>query len=758
MNRLPELLTDKDIAKEKRQVIVRTIIAAIFFFTLLFYHNIFEPENTHTKLVINISLYYLLISGAYAVWTITSRNKPVLRRYLILIIDTAFLSAITYIYGTNGFAIYPLMLWISISYGISYGFTFHFFSSIFTFAGFNAALMLSGAWFIHPQISFALMLGQLLLPSLFNLSIKSIQDLNKQYLNEIERNDHLLTHNPLTDLPNRKLIEPILCKEIAAASREGATISVAYLDVNDFNEINDTLGYEAGDQLIISIAENLKRHLRTTDHLAHLGSDEFLIILKNESTNSGDYYAIERLFNYIAGEYRIDDHELYINFSVGISRYPDDAVTPEALIINANTALSGSKKEGGSTICYYDAKMSTAISRNLSIQKELRSALQKQQFYVLYQPQLSMVTGKITGVEALIRWRHPEFGLIPPDHFIPIAERSGLIDEIGEWVLLEAIKQNKAWQNAGLQPITIAVNLSAHQLHSPLLVRTVTNALNKYNLDPGYLELEVTESMLLERTEQAINTLKTVRALGVNLAMDDFGTGYSSLAYLQKFPFNKLKIDKSFVSNITTDPEQAAIINTIISMGHNLNMSVLAEGVETTDQASYLRRHNCNQMQGYLLSKPVDSESISHILQNTTIPEWVVSHHQINAKPSILIVDDEKISLLALSSIFDEKEFSIYTSSNVNDAFTILANHTIDVVICDNRMPEMLGLDFLSHIKSLYPETIRILVTAQTDAETAQSAVNSGAVYKFFSKDIQSEVLTTIVNDAITQKQLNYLH
>lgn len=428
---------------------------------------------------------------------------------------------------------------------------------------------------------------------------------------------HQATHDPLTGLPNRVLFHDILIQAMAHTLRTEKLLVVMFLDLDGFKNINDTLGHGCGDILLQEIALRLKAQLRKSDMVARQGGDEFTILLQDINDVQDVTQISEKILAAVSEPILAKGHEMHVTASIGITVFPFDDTDVEHLLRNADTAMYRAKEAGRNNFQFYTAAMNTLIRERVEIENGLRHALERNELLLHYQPQVDINSGKIIAVEALLRWAHPEKGVIPPNKFIQVAEESGLIVSIGEWVLRTACMQNKAWQDAGLPHIRMAVNLSARQFRETRLVAVVTKAMADAGLalHSDNLELELTESMIMNDVEGAIDTLNSLHAMGIRLSIDDFGTGYSSLSHLKRFPINTLKIDQSFIRDITVDSDDAAIAATIIMLGHNLKMRVIAEGVETAGQLAFLREMKCDEMQGYYFSRPIPAEELEKLLR-----------------------------------------------------------------------------------------------------------------------------------------------
>ncbi|MDF9409476.1 MAG: Cyclic di-GMP phosphodiesterase Gmr [Pelotomaculum sp. PtaB.Bin013] len=426
---------------------------------------------------------------------------------------------------------------------------------------------------------------------------------------------HQAFHDALTGLPNRMLFKDRLTLEIAHAKRNKQMLAVLFLDLDRFKLVNDTLGHGLGDQLLKIIARRLVGYVREDDTVARLGGDEFTVLLPEILQVENAAKVARKILRAVREPVRIDVHELYISTSIGIALYPSDGEDAESLLKNADTAMYRAKENGKNNYQLYTPAMNAKAFERLAIENGLRRALDRNEFVVYYQPKVNINTGKIIGMEALVRWEVPERGLIPPGDFIPLAEDTGLIVPIGEWVLRTACAQNKAWQDAGYPPLRVAVNLSARQFQLQNLVEVVSRVLEETGLEPCWLELEITESVAMQNAEYTVKMLYELKDMGIQLAIDDFGTGYSSLNYLKRFPISKLKIDKSFVREIGTDQDNEAIASTVIVLGQSLKLGVVAEGVETEEQYDFLKQHQCDEMQGYLFGKPVPPEKFEEMIR-----------------------------------------------------------------------------------------------------------------------------------------------
>jgi diguanylate cyclase (GGDEF)-like protein/PAS domain S-box-containing protein len=419
------------------------------------------------------------------------------------------------------------------------------------------------------------------------------------------RMSHLASHDPLTDLPNRLLLGDRLARALALAHRHHRRLAVLFLDIDRFKHINDSLGHLLGDELLRVVARELTMCVRSSDTVSRQGGDEFVVVLSELERAEDAAEGALKIIGALARTHVLASHELHITVSIGISVYPDDGADAEALLKCADLALYHAKDQGRDGYQFFQPDLNVRAVERRSIEAGLRGALDKQEFALLYQPKVNLKTGAVVGAEALIRWQHPDRGLIEPTQFVPIAEDCGLITRIDRWVILEACRQARAWQDAGLRPIPVSVNISAVGFRSKDFLASIGDTLKATGLDPRYLEVELTETVLMADVEATNAVLHALKGLGVQLTIDDFGTGWSSLSYLSHFPINRLKIDKSFVQHITSSSADASIVAAVISMGKSLKLQVIAEGVETRDQLAFLQARECGEGQGYYFSPPL---------------------------------------------------------------------------------------------------------------------------------------------------------
>lgn len=443
-------------------------------------------------------------------------------------------------------------------------------------------------------------------------SVSDISDLKKAQL----QMENLAFYDPLTGLANRRLFKNRLEKAVKSVQRSNTSIALLFLDLDQFKRVNDALGHDAGDTLLKEIARRLDRNVRDNDTVSRIGGDEFTILLTDIHTTNDVRIVADKILQSLARPINLNGQEIVSTVSIGITITPEDSVDANTLMKNADLAMYRAKELGRNNFQFFSEDMNTTILHNLEIEKELHTAIKRDQFVLMYQPKIRLSDNKVTGVETLVRWQHPEKGIIPPDSFIPIAEETGQIIDIGAWVLEHSCHEIGSLIREGLLPeeSKVAVNLSARQFADPNLLQTVLDIMTKSKIDPTNLELEITESILMDDVESAIAIMQAIKDRGIHIAIDDFGTGYSSLAYIKRFPIDVLKVDRSFVMDIPEDSNDMAITAAVIAMAHKLSLSVVAEGVETQEQLAFLRANHCNDGQGYLFSRPLTLPQLHHFL------------------------------------------------------------------------------------------------------------------------------------------------
>ena len=535
--------------------------------------------------------------------------------------------------------------------------------------------------------------------------LATVRDITDRKVAE-KRIQYLALHDALTGLPNRTLLQDRLAKALAAARRQVNKVALMFLDLDRFKDINDSLGHSVGDLLLQGVAERLKKWGREQDTVARLGGDEFLITLTDVKDVPDAAVAAERLMDAMTAEFVVQGHSLSIGCSIGISIFPEHGTDTETLIKNADAAMYWAKESGRNNFRFFADEMNAQVVERLTLENSLRLALGKKELFLVYQPQMDIGSGRIIGLEALLRWQHPTLGLVPPDKFIQIAENSGLIVPIGEWVLRTACSQARKWQDEGLPAVTMAVNVSAVQFRQEGFCDLIRRVLNETGLAPQYLELELTESLLLANAEVMLSVVHGLKAMGVTLAIDDFGTGYSNFASLRQFGVTKLKIDRSFIQDVAVKPDDAAITTAIISMAKGLNLKVIAEGVEDEAQMSFLRAHHCDELQGYYFSKPLAVDRVADKLRgnsNESQAERMPIGDNRDNKPHevrislmsiglALLVSADPVTIQQFSLALRELSISPDTCKDAASAGLLLKRRKFDAVIVDLQLGEQSGL------------------------------------------------------------------
>jgi diguanylate cyclase (GGDEF)-like protein len=438
---------------------------------------------------------------------------------------------------------------------------------------------------------------------------------SQEKVEHAQRVEYLAYHDGLTALPNRSLFNKLLGQAIRHAQRDSTQLAVAFIDLDRFKQINDTLGHEAGDALLKEVAKRLKACLRDSDTVARLGGDEFVVLLTDLQQERHTATVAQKIIATIAQPFMLLGHEFRVTASVGISTYPAHGLDEQTLTKNADIAMYQAKEDGKNTFQFYSAELNADSLERLTLESSLRHALERNEFELHYQAKRDMTTGEITGMEALLRWQHPDLGAVAPMHFIPVAEATGLIVPIGKWVLRTACLQNMAWQRQGLPELNIAVNLTARQFCDEHLMDDVASVLKSTGMQASLLELEIHESLLIRDVEKTLRILTALKALGVRIAIDDFGTGYSSLSTLQRFPLDTIKIDRAFIRDVTAQDANSSLTTAIIAMGKSLSLTVVAQGVETKEQADVLREHACDELQGFYFNRPVPAQQFTELLR-----------------------------------------------------------------------------------------------------------------------------------------------
>ena len=566
--------------------------------------------------------------------------------------------------------------------------------------------------------------------------------------------DWQTTHDTLTGLANRSLLRDRLAQALPLAERRNLGVALLALDLDMFKRINEDLSYAAGDLLLAEIGRRIVSCVRGGDSVARVYGDEFVIVLSEVEGRAWVEEVVRRIIAAVAVPWRHGDDEVVLGASIGVSLFPVDAKDANELERNAEVAMHRAKELGKNRYEFYELAVRSDPARRIDRERDLRHALESGELVLHYQPKVDIRSGMIAGAEALVRWQHPVRGLVTPGEFLPLAEDSGLIVPISEWVVREGCAAVKRWRDEGLDTGPVALNLSGRQLMDAGLAARLATIIGDSGAAHGAIELEVTETSVLRDQEETARILYRFHEMGIKLALDDFGTGYSSLAFLRKFPISCLKIDRSFVRDIHTDPGDAAIARTVIAMAHALKLYAIAEGVETGAQLRYLHHHGCDQFQGYLFSQAVPAEEfVAMVAEGRTLD---LEANGISTRHTLLLVDDEEGVLSALKRLFRRDGYRILTASSGNEALRVLAEEDVQVIISDQRMSGMSGAELLGHITDLYPDTIRIMLTGYTQLDAVIDSVNRGAIWKFLTKPWEDTSLREQVRDAFLQHEAKY--
>jgi len=569
-------------------------------------------------------------------------------------------------------------------------------------------------------------------------------------LRDNHREQRTSIFDSLTGLPSLPSMLERLGSLLRGFQPESKGFTLLSIDIDGFQRFNDSLGRLVTDRVLIEVAARIQASIRREDTVGRVDGDEFMVVLQGEHADTkASLETAARLLKAISAPILIETHQVTLTASIGITGFPGDGTDAETLLGNAVAAMLAAKQEGGNQYCLFNPAMREKALGRLTMSAELRRDIERNDLALMFQPKVSLLSGEITGFEALVRWNHPERGLIEPRHFIAVAEETGLIVPLSEWVLRTALSQIKAWQDEGLNRVQISVNLSVRNLYQIDLPRLLTTLLADIGVEAPYLELELGESAMMRDALQSIRIVDRLRALGVQLSLDGFGTGYSSLAHLSRFEVTRLKIDRLFIEDITSNPVNASIVSAMIAMGHTLGKKLVAMGVESEAQMNFLRRQGCDEMQGFFFSKPCTAEEAAVMVR-----EGKHLHFEADTEdavlPTLLLVDDEPYILNSLKRLLRRENYRVLTANSGPEALEILALNPVRVVISDQRMPEMSGIELLSKVKSLYPDTVRIILSGYSELATVTDAINRGAVWKYLTKPWDDETLKEEVRKAFS--------
>ncbi|MFH1872680.1 MAG: EAL domain-containing protein [Pseudomonadota bacterium] len=575
----------------------------------------------------------------------------------------------------------------------------------------------------------------------FVVTLSDISE-QKRYKQELLR---CTTWDPATGLPSRIPFLERLTQAIAYAVRNQQPLAVLLLDIDRFLHIGATFGLAATESLLRAVAERLHAAVRREDSLAAIGADQLAILLQptpDESVST----AAQRLLDLLAAPLRVGEMEFVLTACVGVALHPADGTEAKDLLKHATEAMLAAKQRGPGCIQFFTVEMNTRAARHLELSRYLRNVLASGELALEYLPLVSMTTGKVMTVEALLRWHSEALGMVPPDEFLPLVEDSGAIIAIDDWVLAAACHQVRTWQDEGLPEVHVAVNLSARSFRDPQLTQRVSRVLAQSGLAAEWLELELAERVLMANTEESARILVSLKTLGVRLAMDDFGTDLSSLSFLSHIPIDFLKIDRSLIRNITKIPVNSMAINSIIAMAQTLGMRVVAEGVETDAQLSCLSDKGCDFMQGYYFSRPAPVEDIARLLAEGRQLE--MTRRDSGEEHTLLLVDDDSNVLSALNRVLRREGYRLLMACSAEEGLELLALNKVQVIVSDQRMPTMSGIEFLGRVKELYPDTVRMVLSGYTDFQTVTEAINKGAIYHFLAKPWEDETLKEYIRTA----------
>jgi diguanylate cyclase (GGDEF)-like protein len=570
-----------------------------------------------------------------------------------------------------------------------------------------------------------------------------------EYIAQEERVNYLSYYDPVTGLPNQALFHDRLGQIIQSGKHEGGHAFVFVINLDRFKRLNDTLGSRVGDQVLRTVAQRLVDGLGRPCTVARLAGDD-VGVAGACGANENLLPVIEHAAELIGQPAQVDGNDIRLSVHGGIASYPRDGADAETVFRHAEAALKQAKASG-ERLSFYSPELNAAMIAKLELETMLRRASEQRQFVMYYQPKVDLRTGRVAAAEALIRWIHPERGMVPPAQFIPLAEESGLILDIGTWVIADVCAQQAAWAADGVPVVPVAINLSALQFGQGDLAAQLADRLAAHGLSSNLIELELTESLVMHDPAGAEKTMRQLRALGLQLSLDDFGTGYSSLAHLKRFPFNSVKIDRAFITDITTNPDDAAIASAIIAMSHNLRMLVIAEGVETAAQFEQLRLKGCDQIQGYYFSPAVPATAFEAMLRADT-------HIDLSATAEVreltlLIVDSEASLVSAVKRALRSEGYRIVTAGSAEEALDVLARVPVQVILCEHRLPGMSGPKFLAIATRLYPDTMRLILSGYTELESVLEAVNRGEIYRFLTKPWDDVQLRQNIRDAFKRHQ-----
>ena len=608
---------DAQISHEQGQALARIAITSVIAFVLLAFAAV-EQDRSIAPFNLILAPGYALFSVAYYRWIAGHPLCCRWRRYLVILLDLGMTGYVSFLFDLAGLGFYAVFLWIIIGNGLRFGPHYLVVATAVGTASFLAATWLNGTLTAHPGIVVGLVLGLLMMPRFFLAMIHRLADANRLLARKKEEAEYQASHDVLTGLPNRALLENILAHSLSQAEREGTRLAIVFIDLDSFKAINDNFGHAMGDELLQATARCLRARVRASDTVARLGGDEFIVLLEDCGEPSDVAAIVDQLFGCSGRYYRIGHHETYMTWSSGVAVFPNDGTDSGTLIKNADTAMYQAKAAGINQFRLYDALMSAEVAEQLRLRDALRRAIDKGQFEVHYQPQVSFPEARVANVEALLRWRHPDRGMLLPAAFLAAAEQSGLIVPLGQWVIEQAIADASRWRGEKIGDLKVHVNVSPHQLAQPGFIDAVCGLCEQYRWSPADLGLEITEGTLIDDLDVVSKTLAQLRRRGFVISLDDFGTGFSSLAYLKSLPIDRLKIDRSFVRDIPHDAYDRTLVEATMRIAEHLGLTLVAEGVEKTAQRDWLVQRGCLHMQGFLFAPALTAEGLETLLQQSS--------------------------------------------------------------------------------------------------------------------------------------------